>query len=69
MARKKLIASNFTMNQYGIIIKECCASCKYRLLMSRKRSCKITKRAVESAHVCRKWEMAEYLENAGRLKD
>ena len=61
MARKKLIASNFTRNQYGIIIKECCASCKYKQLMSRKRQCKITKRAVESAHVCRKWEMTEQL--------
>lgn len=66
MARRKIIESNFTKNPYGITIKECCASCKYRLLMSRKRSCKITKRTVDSGHVCRKWEMAEFLENVGR---
>ncbi|MBQ3769942.1 MAG: hypothetical protein II866_13255 [Prevotella sp.] len=65
---KIIIDANFTRNQYGIVVKECCASCKNRLLMSRKRQCRLTKRAVASGHVCRKWEMAEHLKNIGNNK-
>ena len=68
MTIKKIIDANFTRNKYGIVVKECCASCKNRLLMSRKRQCRLTKRAVASGHVCRKWEMAEHLKNVGNNK-
>ena len=62
----KYVEVSYITNRYGITVKECCASCKNRVLMTRKRQCRLTKRAVASGHVCRKWEMAEHLKNAGR---
>ena len=54
-------------NQYGIEVKECCASCKHkdltRLISSR--FCLKRHKSVKPKSHCQQWEMSEQMEAAG----
>ena len=54
-------------NQYGIEVKECCASCKHkdltRLISSR--FCLKRHKSVKPKLHCQQWEMSEQMEAAG----
>lgn len=54
-------------NQYGIEVKECCASCKHkdltRLITSR--FCLKHHKSVKPESHCKQWEMSEQMQAAG----
>ena len=58
----------FEVNQYGISVKKCCASCRYKgnIRLVTMRLCTKKKIQVEPGYVCRCWEMSEGLRNAGK---
>ena len=54
-------------NQYGIEVKECCASCRHkdltRLLLAR--YCTQHQKKVKPRECCEQWEMSEQMQAAG----
>ena len=54
-------------NQYGIEVKECCASCRHkdltRLLSAR--FCSLHQKKVKPREGCKQWEMSEQMQAAG----
>lgn len=64
MAKKEI---KFELNQFGIAVKVCCASCALKKYSyDGKRLCSLNNEKVETLHICRKWQMSEGLKNAGR---
>ncbi len=64
MAQK---VSIYERNQFGIVYKQCCASCalkKYKC--DGKRYCKLNNEKVEAQNVCKHWQISEGIQNAGR---
>ena len=64
MAQK---VSIYERNQFGIVYKQCCASCalkKYKY--DGKRFCKLNGEKVDAHDVCEHWQMSKGVENAGR---
>ena len=54
-------------NQFGIVYKQCCASCalkKYRY--DGKRFCSLNDEKVDAHDVCEHWQMSKGVQNAGR---
>ena len=62
MDKKKV----FAKNRYGISIVKCCASCRFKKCDSRTRLCTNGEGSVPSDYLCRNWEMAYGLDNAGK---
>ena len=59
--------SIYERNQFGIVYKQCCASCalkKYRY--NGKRLCSLNNKMVEALDVCDYWQISEGIQNAGR---
>ena len=55
-----------TMNAYHIKVNKICASCKHKECMGDgTRVCQKMGLKVEQKYVCRQWEMADGLKNAG----
>ena len=55
-----------TMNAYHVMVNKCCASCKHKECMSDcTRVCQKMNLKGEQKYVCRQWEMADGLKNAG----
>ena len=55
-----------TMNAYHIKVNKICASCKHKeCLGDGTRVCQKMGLIVEQKYVCRQWEMADGLKNAG----
>jgi hypothetical protein len=55
-----------TMNAYHIKVNKICASCKHKECMGDgTRACQKMGLKVEQKYVCRQWEMADGLKNAG----
>ena len=55
-----------TMNAYHIKVNKICASCKHKECMGDgTRVCQKMGLIVEQKYVCRQWEMADGLKNAG----
>ena len=63
MAKKEI---KFELNQFGIAVKVCCASCALKKYSyDGKRLCSLNNKVVRAIHVCRKWQLSEGLKNAG----
>jgi hypothetical protein len=55
-----------TVNQYGVRIRKCCASCKDRDFDDKElRCCKLTGKHVRGNNVCDKWSLSNRLETLG----
>ena len=55
-----------TVNQYGVRIRKCCASCKDRDFDDKElRCCKLTGKHVRGNNVCDKWSLSDRLETLG----
>ena len=58
---------SYVENAYGVRVKRCCASCRYkeltRLLTTRR--CRKHLETVYPCNVCKDWEMSETLKSAG----
>ena len=53
-------------NKYGIEVKLCCASCKYKqLTRTTMRYCRKKKQNVSPHDVCDQWEMSNLLRTLG----
>lgn len=52
-------------NRYGMEIRRCCASCKYRKITNDGRMCSKIDYEVASWQYCSQWEMHPKLQNAG----
>ena len=52
-------------NRYGMEIRRCCASCKYRMVNNEGRMCSKTNFEVASWHLCTQWDIHPKLQNAG----
>ena len=54
-------------NQYGVEIRECCASCRHKDLtkLATARFCQLHQKSVKSREWCEQWMMSEQLEAAG----
>ena len=65
-----MIGKAFEENAYGIAVKRCCASCRYKEVsrLVRSRRCVKHKKIVKPSDVCDDWEMSETLKSAGRSK-
>ena len=64
MAKKEI---KFELNQFGIAVKVCCASCALKKYSyDGKRLCSLNNKVVRALHICRKWQMSEGMKNAGR---
>ncbi len=69
MAKKKKITVSYTMNERGIKIRKCCASCAYKCITSvGKRICSLTDEKVDARFLCPEWDLNEVLQNAGRFR-
>ena len=56
-------------NKYGIEVKACCASCKYKkLTRTTMRYCRMKKQNVLPHGVCDQWEMSNLLKSLLRNK-
>ena len=57
-----------TRNQFGIMVKRCCASCRYKDLTRAVslRRCAKHHRNVSAGDVCNDWQMSEQLQLAGK---
>lgn len=67
-AAMKRQAKDFKMsaNEFGIMIKECCASCANRCFDDKElRCCKLTGKHVRCKGVCDNWSMSEGLKTLG----
>ena len=54
-------------NKYGIEVKVCCASCKYKkLTRTTMRYCRMKKVKVSPHGVCDQWEMSNLLKSIGK---
>ena len=59
---------NFIVNDFGLRIKKCCASCAFKELegtLTPIRQCTLTEEEVEAKHLCPMWELREALKKAG----
>ncbi len=56
------------INKYHIWIKECCASCWYKIIRDEKgrRFCRKVRQVVPGDGWCREWKLSKGLEQAGR---
>ena len=54
-------------NDYGIEVRECCASCRYKDLtrLMNSRFCTEHHKGVKPKHCCKQWALSEQLEAAG----
>ena len=54
-------------NQYGIEVRECCASCRHKDLtkLATARFCLMHHKSVKARGWCEQWKMSEQLEAAG----
>lgn len=54
-------------NQYGVEIRECCASCRHKDLtkLTTARFCQLHHKSVKPREWCEQWKMSEQLEAAG----
>ena len=57
----------YEVNENGISVKKCCASCRFKrnIRLMTMRKCKKRKMQVEPDFYCYDWEMAKNLEVAG----
>ena len=62
MKIEKNVRLGFVMNEHGIKVKRCCASCAFRDYRDDTRYCTQGARAR-----CRKWQMSDGLKNAGNI--
>ena len=57
---------NTVLNQHGLGVKKCCASCKYKEVDEYgDRICQLKYEYVEPCHVCENWEMDYNTSQAG----
>lgn len=57
---------NYVKNAFGIDIKVCCASCKFKDYKNDKeRICKLSNTTTHPSEYCSTWKMGEHLEKAG----
>ena len=57
------------LNQHGIVIKKCCASCQHKKVENDgSRTCQLMELKVEQKFKCPKWEPAEHFAQAGSSK-
>ena len=55
-------------NAHGLKVKKCCASCQYKCIEADgTRVCQLMQLKVQQRFKCKKWEMAEGMENAGKI--
>lgn len=60
LGKTKVIGPQMVKNDYGIKVKECCASCAYKeLTRTSNRHCAKRDRLVKSSDVCEEWKMSE----------
>ena len=53
-------------NRNGIVIKKCCASCRFRQISSEKgRFCKKHQKKVKAGWLCEDWDISKGLQGAG----
>jgi hypothetical protein len=57
--------TTFVENAYGVKVKRCCASCKYKKMtrLVKTRRCRKHLANVYPYNVCKDWEMSETLKN------
>ena len=67
MKIEKNVKLGFVMNEHGIKVKRCCASCAFREYRYGTRYCTQHKVEVGARARCRKWQMSEGLKNAGNI--
>lgn len=59
--------STFGRNQFGIVYKQCCASCALKkYTYTGKRFCSLSGEKVDAQDVCEHWQMGLGVKNAGR---
>ena len=55
------------MNMYRVRVRKWCASCQHKVVDDEgKRICQPMQLKVEQKFICKKWEMGEGLQNAGK---
>ena len=53
-------------NAHGLKVKKCCASCQHKCIEADgTRVCQLMQLKVQQRFKCKKWEMAEAMQNAG----
>ena len=59
----------FVNNDYGVKVRQCCASCAHKDLTRAvsKRYCTVYEQYVKPKHVCNCWEMSEQMKAAGKI--
>ena len=66
MQNKKQMKKQVAVNQCGVMINKCCASCKNRVFDDNEmRTCKLTGKHVRGNHVCNCWVMNKGLKCLG----
>lgn len=60
---------NTVKNDYGVKVRQCCASCAHKDLTRAvsKRYCTVYEQYVKPKHVCNCWEMSEQMKAAGKI--
>ena len=71
MTKRKKILPMYSENEYGMIVKRCCASCEHKALTGKLRYRKCMKHLCKTkAHnVCSDWAMSEQMKLAGTPGD
>lgn len=64
--KKKRFKISYKWNRYGIRIKKCCASCRYKEYNENgTRICTKKQMTVKTLFKCRSWKMSEALNKVG----
>jgi len=58
--------SKYYINKHGIRIVKCCASCQHKDLHAGNRICLMSHTPIKGTYVCKEWNLASHLNNAGR---